>query len=160
MQSIEHNEIDMLDIKFMREALKYAKKSLKSDDVPIGCIITNNNEIISRAFNQVEKNSSPTAHCEIIAINKAVKKIGYKHLYDCTLYVTLEPCSMCAGAIVLSRLKRVVIGTADPKTGACGSIFNIVNDLRLNHRCEVKTGVLKYECSAIIKEFFMKLRNK
>jgi len=143
---------------FMKFAILESKKSLKSGDVPVGAIIVKDNKIISRAHNQIEKKGDSTAHAELLAIQKAIKKLGYKHLLDCTLYVTLEPCAMCAGAIVLARIPRVVFGATDPKTGACGSLYNIVNDKRLNHRCEVISGVLEDECSKLLKDFFKKLR--
>lgn len=146
--------------KFMRIALKEASKSLKNEDVPVGCIIVKNNEIISKAYNQIEKTGNPLKHAEIIAIEKAVKKIGYKHLLDCDIYVTLEPCSMCAGAIVLSRAKRVIYGASDFKTGACGSLLNIINNDKLNHRCKLISGVLKEECGKLLKDFFKDLRKK
>lgn len=146
--------------KYMSIALKYANKSLLSGDVPIGAIIVLNNKIIGRGYNKVEKLKNPNAHAEIIAIEQAVKKIDYKHLLECEMYVTLEPCSMCAGAIVLARLKKIYIGASDPKTGACGSLYNIVNDNRLNHRCEIEYSVLENECSSIIKGFFSELRKK
>lgn len=144
--------------KFMRAALKQAEKSLKTGDVPVGAVVVYNGEIIAKGYNQIEKKSNAIQHAEIIAINSAIKKYGHKHLLDCDLYVTLEPCSMCAGAIVLARLKRIFIGTDDPKTGGGGSIFNILNSPRLNHRCEVISGILQDECSAILKNFFKELR--
>lgn len=146
------------DATFMKEALEQARKSLKSGDVPIGAVIVHNGKIIGRGYNQIEKKGNSIFHAEIIAINSAIRKYGYKHLLDCDMYVTLEPCSMCAGAIVLSRISRVFIGTSDKKTGAGGSIFNILNEPRLNHRCEVFNGLLADECSNIIKHFFKKLR--
>ena len=145
---------------FMKEALKEAKKCSKHEDVPIGAVIVLNNKIIGSGYNQVEKLNDPTAHAEIIAIKKAIKYINYKYLINAILYVTLEPCSMCAGSIVLSRIKKVVYGASDPKAGACGTLYNIIQDKRLNHRCEVVKGVLEDECSALLKEFFKKLRRK
>ena len=145
---------------FMKEALKEAKKCSKYEDVPIGAVIVLNNEIIGRGYNQVEKLSDPTAHAEKIAIKKAIKHINYKHLINAILYVTLEPCSMCSGSIVLTRIKKIVYGASDTKAGACGSLYNIVQDKRLNHRCEVVKGVLEEECSQLLKDFFKKLRGK
>ncbi len=144
---------------YMNEALKEAKKALIFHDVPIGSVIVFDGRIISRAYNQVEKQNDPTAHAELLAIKKAIKRIGYKHLLNCQLYVTLEPCSMCAGAIVLSRIEKVIVGTMDPKSGACGSIVNIIQNSSLNHRCDLEFDVLQNECSMIIKDFFKNLRN-
>ena len=156
--NIEYDNLNSIDFFNIQIALSEAKKSLISADVPVGAIIVKDNKIISRAHNQIEQKGDSTAHAELLAIQKAIKKIGYKHLLDCTLYVTLEPCSMCAGAIVLARIPRVVYGATDPKTGACGSLYNIINDNRLNHRCEVISGVLEDECSKLLKDFFKKLR--
>jgi tRNA(adenine34) deaminase len=147
-----------MDEYYMYKALLEAEKALANDDVPVGCVIVHNDTIIARAYNQIEKKKDSTAHAELTAIKKATKKIGYKHLLDCTMYVTLEPCAMCAGAIVLARIPRLVIGTKDPKTGACGSVLNITNEKRLNHRCDVRFGVLEEKCSYILKDFFKKLR--
>ncbi len=144
----------------MRIALLEAKESLKTGDVPIGAVITFDNKIISKAHNRIEELKDPLAHAEIIAINEAVKAYGHKHLIGCSLYVTLEPCSMCAGAIVLSRIDNVMIAARDPKTGACGSLFNIISDDRLNHRCNVEYGILSEESSAMLKDFFKQLRAK
>ena len=143
---------------FIKEALKEAKKCLKYEDVPIGAVVVIDEKIIGRGYNQVEKLKDSTAHAEIIAIKKAIKHIGYKHLINAILYVTLEPCSMCSGSIVLSRMKKVVYGASDPKAGASGSLYNIIQDKRLNHRCEVVKGVLEEECSQLLKDFFKKLR--
>lgn len=144
----------------MGEALKEARKSLRYGDVPIGAVVVFSNEIIARGHNQVEQRKDPFAHAEISAMAKAIKKIGYKHLLDCDLYVTLEPCSMCSGAIVLARIRNLFIGALDPKTGAAVSLYQIPEDERLNHRIVVKSGILETECSALIKEFFKELRTK
>jgi tRNA(adenine34) deaminase len=148
----------MDNIFFMQKAIEQAKLALVSEDVPIGCVIVFENRIIAAACNQVEKINNSTAHAEILAINEAVKKFGHKHLLGCKLFTTLEPCSMCAGAIVLARIPEIFIATEDPKAGACGSIFNIVNDDRLNHRCQVNFGLMKEECMKLLKDFFLKLR--
>lgn len=145
---------------FMGEAIKEARKSLAWGDVPIGAVVVLDGKIISRGHNQVERFADPSAHAEIIAIKKAVKKIKYKHLLDCTMYVTLEPCTMCSGAIVLSRLRRLVFAANDPKTGGAGSLYNIPQDERLNHRLDVASGVLQEEASTLIKSFFKELRKK
>ncbi|MBX3042600.1 MAG: tRNA adenosine(34) deaminase TadA [Candidatus Kapabacteria bacterium] len=139
-------------------ALGLAEKSLKNGDVPIGAVIVRGYDIIGKGYNKVEKNANATKHAEIIAINEAIKTTGYKHLIDCTLYVTLEPCPMCAGAIVLSRLKTVIFGAYDPKAGAGGSILNLLNNAQLNHRCEVYGGFLEERCSSMITHFFKDLR--
>lgn len=144
----------------MREAMRQAKKATESGDVPIGAVIVFDGKIVARGRNMVEKNSDPTAHAEMIAIRKATKKIGYKHLLDCSIYVTLEPCAMCAGAIVSARIRDVHFATADPKAGACGSVLNVCDCPRLNHRCEVTSGTLGGEASAMLKEFFRILRSR
>lgn len=144
----------------MRLALKQAVKALKSGDVPVGCLVVYNNEIIGRGYNQIERRNDSLAHAEMLAIKQAVSKYGHKHLLDCDLYVTLEPCSMCAGAIVLARIKNVVFGASDPKSGACGSVLNIVRHNSLNHHCNIISGVLESECSTLIKNFFMELRKQ
>ena len=146
--------------KYMLEAIEEAKKSLESGDVPIGAVIVKDNLIIGRGHNQVEKLQNATVHAEMIAISEAIKKVEYKHLLDSTIYVTLEPCSMCAGAIVLARIPTLVYAATDPKTGACSSLYSITSDARLNHRCEVIKGILEDECSKQIKEFFVKVRER
>ncbi len=144
----------------MKEAIKEAEKAAKLDEIPIGAIIEKDGEIIARGHNLTESKKDPTAHAEIIAIRKAAKKLGGWRLLGCNMYVTTEPCSMCAGAMVLARIKTVYIGTADPKTGACGSVVDIARQEKLNHRIEVKTGILQQECEVILKTFFKKLRKK
>lgn len=148
------------DEPFMREALIEAEKSLKNNDVPIGAVVVKDNKIIARGYNKVEKKQNSMAHAEMIAIKNALKVTDLKHLHECSLYVTLEPCPMCSGAIVLSRLKRLVYGAKDPKTGASGSLFSITDDRRLNHRCVVTGGVLEKECSKILTDFFKLLRKQ
>jgi tRNA(adenine34) deaminase len=142
------------DAFFMREALKQAKKAFEKDEVPVGAIIQRDGEIIARAHNLRETHQDATAHAELLAIRKACKVIGSWRLVNCSLYVTLEPCAMCAGAIVLSRLDKVVFGAHDPKSGACGSLLNIPEDERFNHRPEIISGVLAPECGEILKDFF------
>jgi tRNA(adenine34) deaminase len=149
-----------IDEFFMQEALTEATKSLEYEDVPVGDVIVYNGNIIGRGFNQVERLNDSLAHAEIFAIREAIYNIDYKHLIDCSMYVTLEPCAMCSGAIVLARIKNLYIGADDPKTGASGTLYSITEDSRLNHRCYVTRGVLKDDCSALLKEFFKKLRNK
>ena len=144
----------------MNEALRQANKAVQSGDVPVGAVIILDNQIIGRGFNQVELLNDPTAHAEMIAITAACATINEKWLRECTLYVTVEPCSMCAGASVLARLKRLVYGVQDIKTGAHSSLFNLMNDPRLNHRIDVKTGVLRDQCAHLMVEFFERLRLK
>ena len=144
----------------MREALSEARKAADMGEVPIGAVIVRDGEIIARGHNLTETGSDPTAHAEILAIRQAAEKLGGWKLPGCTLYVTCEPCSMCAGAIVWSRIERLVIGTMDPKAGACGSLYNIPEDDRLNHRMEVERGVLAEECSEIMRSFFAGLRKR
>lgn len=138
---------------FMKEALKQARLAFEKDEVPIGAVITRQNKIIARSYNQVELLKDPTAHAEMLVITMACEALQSKWLEECALYVTIEPCTMCAGALVLARIKQVVFGASDPKTGAFGSRANI-NSLKLNHKIEVKKGVMEEECSSIIHEFF------
>lgn len=145
---------------FMKEALKEAEKAFRMGDVPVGAIIEIDGEIVGRGHNRTEKDKDPTAHAEIIAIREASKTLDRWRLTGCTLYVTTEPCPMCAGAIVLSRVDRLVIGTMDSKTGACGSLYDIPRDSRLNHFVPIDTGVLEEECSLIMKNFFKVLRSR
>ena len=143
---------------FMIEAIRQAKMASVKDEVPIGAVIVHERKIIARAHNQIETLKDPTAHAEMIAITQATNYLSSKWLQDCTLYVTIEPCSMCAGALVLARIARVCFGAKDPKTGACGSVINIANHKSLNHRMEVDGGILTDECSELVSEFFQKKR--
>ncbi len=145
---------------FMKKALQEALKAGACEDVPVGAVIVLQNKVIARAYNQVELLGDPTAHAEMIAITEASAFLKSKWLKDCALYVTIEPCSMCAGALVLSRISKVVYGACDPKTGAGGSVFNILDNEKLNHRVEVRAGVLKEECATLIQDFFRKQRAK
>ena len=142
----------------MREALKEARKAAAADEVPVGAVIVHGRQVIARAHDQVELLKDPTAHAEMIAITQASNFLGSKWLQDCVLYVTIEPCSMCAGALVLSRLKKIFFGARAPKTGACGSVLDISGNTKLNHEVEVDDGVLADECAAVMKEFFRKKR--
>ena len=144
--------------KFMQEALKEAKKADEKLEVPVGCVIVKDGKIVARAHNLKETKADTTKHAEIIAIQKASKKLEAWRLLDCEMYVTLEPCSMCAGAIIQSRIKKVYIGAMDEKTGACGSVLNLLQDYTFNHIVEVETGIEREECEKILKEFFKKLR--
>lgn len=144
----------------MREAIQEARKAFEADEVPVGAVIVSNGKIIARGHNQVECLSDPTAHAEMIAVTSAASNLGNKWLNSSSLYVTIEPCSMCAGALVLSRIKNLYFGASDPKTGACGSVTNIVNHKKLNHRIKVKGGILKEECGSLLSEFFKKKRRE
>jgi len=150
---------DEKDRRFMRAAIDAAYIAEENGDVPIGAVIVHENRIIARAYNQREQLADPTAHAEIIALTQAAAAFENWRLHGCTIYVTLEPCPMCAGALVLARLDRLVFGCEDPKTGACGSLYNIVEDKRLNHRLNVTSGVLAEQCSEQLQSFFQKKRN-
>ena len=147
-----------MDDLYMREALKEAKKAYSTYEVPVGAVVVYNGEIIGRGYNQRENLKDPTAHAEILAIKDASRYLDAWRLLDCTMYVTLEPCAMCAGAIVNARIGRLVIGTRDPKRGCCGTIEDLTNHPKFNHRLEVEFGVLEDECSSIISDFFKELR--
>ncbi len=149
----------MMDDFYMREALKQARMAFERDEVPVGAVIVCDNKIIGRAHNQVEILKDPTAHAEMIAITQATHALSSKWLDEASMYVTVEPCSMCAGALVLARLKRIFIGALDPKTGACGSVLNIVEHNQLNHRLEVFKGLLESDCALLMSEFFKNKRN-
>ena len=135
-----------MEEKFMKEALKEAQKAYEKDEVPVGAVIVKEGKIIARAYNIKENKNDTTCHAEILAIKKASKKLQAWRLEDCTMYVTLEPCPMCAGALIQSRMNKVVIGTMDYKTGACGSKLNLLEDYKFNHNVEVKNGVIQVEC--------------
>ena len=142
----------------MQKAVEQAKIAEENGDVPIGAVIVYKDQIIAKAYNQREQLQDPTAHAEIIALTQAAAYLENWRLNGCTMYVTLEPCPMCAGALVLARIDRLVFGCDDPKTGACKSLYNIVQDDRLNHRLEVTSGVLADECSQVLQEFFERRR--
>ena len=143
---------------FMKEALKEAEKAYKKLEVPVGAIIVKDGKIIARAYNQKESKTDTTKHAEILAIQKASKKLESWRLIDCEMYVTLEPCTMCAGAIINSRIKKVYIGAMDEKTGAVGSVLNLFENYKFNHKPESETGILKEDCEEILKRFFKELR--
>lgn len=145
-------------IKYMKEAMKQARKAYKLGEVPIGCVIVYQDQIIARGYNRRNTDKNTLAHAEITAINRASKKIGDWRLEECTLYVTLEPCQMCAGAIVQARIPSVVIGCMNPKAGCAGSILNLLNMSEFNHQVNVTRGVLEQECSVMLKQFFKELR--
>jgi tRNA(adenine34) deaminase len=152
------NEMKNINEFFMREALKEAQKAYEEDEVPVGAVVVHEGKIIARGHNQIERLKDPTAHAEMLALTSATNYLGIKWLNGATLYVTIEPCCMCAGALVLSRLEFLVFGADDPKTGACGSVTNIVNHKKLNHRIKIVKGLLKEESSSLLKSFFKKKR--
>ncbi len=148
------------DEKFMSAAINEARIAEDNGDVPIGCVIVKNGQIIAKGYNQREQLNDPTAHAEIIALTAGSAAVGSWRLCGCTMYVTLEPCPMCAGALVLSRMARLVYGCDDPKSGACKSLYNIVQDDRLNHKLEVTAGVLAEECTEQLQNFFSRRRDE
>ena len=148
------------DEKYMREAIKQAKKAYALGEVPIGCVIVYKDKIIGRGYNRRTIDKNTLAHAEMMAIKKASKKMDDWRLEDCTMYVTLEPCQMCSGAIVQSRMKKVVIGCMNPKAGCAGSVLNLLQMEEFNHQVELEIGVLGEECSAMMKQFFRELREK
>ena len=142
----------------MKEALKEAKKAYEKLEVPVGAVIVKEGKIIARAHNLKESKKDTTKHAELLAIQKASKKLNTWRLNDCEMYVTLEPCTMCAGALIQARLGKLYIGTMDYKTGACGSVLNVLEDYPFNHKIEYETGILKEECEKILQDFFKELR--
>ena len=148
----------MSDEHFMQEALKQARLAAQNSEVPVGAVIVHGNQIIARAHNQVELLKDPTAHAEMIAITQAANFLSNKWLAECSVYVTLEPCSMCAGALVLARVKRLCFGAPDPKAGACGSVVNILEPEVFNHAIEVTRGICLEECAGLLKDFFEERR--
>ena len=148
------------DEKFMKEAIRQAKKAYAIDEVPIGCVIVHDGKIIARGYNRRNTDKNTLAHAELTAIKKATKKLGDWRLEGCTMYVTLEPCQMCAGAIVQARIPKVVIGAMNPKAGCCGSVLDLLHVKGFNHQVEMVNGVLEKECSSLLTEFFKELRKK
>ena len=153
-------ELESHDEYYMREAIQEAKRAEGVDEVPIGAIIVSDGEIISRAHNLREKEQNALAHAELLAIDQACKTVGSWRLENATLYVTLEPCPMCSGAIILSRVKRVVYGASDPKGGCAGTLMNLLQDDRFNHQSEITKGVLEAECGQLLSDFFRKIRDR
>lgn len=147
-------------VKFMKEALKEARKADEKEEIPVGAVIVKDGKVIARGYNIKEEKTDTTKHAEMIAIQKASKKLKTWRLTDCEMYVTLEPCAMCAGALIQTRMKKVYIGTMDPKTGACGSVLNLLKDYKFNHNVEVEYDIMKEDCEKILKDFFKRLRIK
>ncbi len=148
------------DEKYMKEAIRQAKKALALNEVPIGCVIVHEGKIIGRGYNRRMTDHTTLAHAEILAIRKACRKMGDWRLENCRIYITLEPCPMCAGAIVQARIPEVIIGCMNPKAGCAGSVLDLLHQEGFNHQCEVKTGILGEECSGMMRSFFKELREK
>jgi len=148
------------DESFMREALRQAQKANEAGEVPVGAVIVREGKIIARAYNQVELLKDATAHAEMLALTQAEAAVGDWRLTECDLYVTKEPCAMCAGALVHTRIRRVIFGCTDPVAGAAGSVMNLLQMPALNHRCDIASGVLQDECATILQDFFRKRRNE
>ena len=158
LTAVSQDERGSADEQLMRLAIREAETALEHDDVPIGAVVVRDGEIIGAGRNERELRQDPTAHAEILALREAAAAVGSWRVLDCTLYVTLEPCAMCAGAIVLARVPRVVYGCTDPKAGAAGSVLDVLSAPRLNHRPQVEAGVLAGECAALLREFFVSRR--
>src|SRR5205809_4240327 len=150
----------LTDDDFMREALRQAKKAYNADEVPVGAVVVREGKIIGRAYNQVELLKDATAHAEMLALTQAEAAVGDWRLVDCDLYVTKEPCVMCAGALVHVRIRRVIFGCADPRSGGAGGIVNLLQHPALNHRCAITPAILENECAAILQDFFRQQRNR
>ena len=146
------------DCKWMRYALEFARQAQAADEVPVGAVVVADGELLAGASNAMRAGLDPSAHAEMVAIRAAAKKLGSRYLTGCSLYVTLEPCAMCAGAMVLARIERLIYAANDPKAGACGSLYNIVQDSRLNHRVEITQGILADEAGKLLSDFFKKQR--
>ena len=157
--SIFNPQPELRDDLFMAEALRLAGKAASKGEVPVGAVVVNAGKIIGRAYNQVELLKDATAHAEMLALTQAEAAVGDWRLVDCDLYVTKEPCVMCAGAIVHTRVRRVVFGCADARAGAAGSLMNLLQQPALNHRCEITSGILEAECATILQDFFRQQRN-
>jgi tRNA(adenine34) deaminase len=148
------------DVYYMDLAVKEAVKALEADDVPVGCVIVHENKVIAKAHNQIKLLKDPTAHAEMLAITQATGHFGNERLSNCRLYVTIEPCSMCAGAMVLARIDHLIFAAKDPKSGACGSVLNVADNPKLNHQIKITSGILRQESAALLREFFAKKRIK
>jgi tRNA(adenine34) deaminase len=149
-----------IDEIYMREALKQAEKAAAADEIPVGAVVVYKRKIIARAHNQIITLRDPTAHAEMIAITQAANFLKTERLLNCVLYATIEPCPMCAGAMVLARITRLVYGAADPKSGAAGSVVNLINNSHLNHRIKIKSRILEADCSLILRDFFKQKRKQ
>ena len=158
MESTEELSSFAEDGRWMLEALREAERAGRRGEVPVGAVVVGAGRVLGRAGNAIEAAQDPTAHAEMLALRQAAAALGTRRLLATTLYVTLEPCAMCAGAAILARVPRLVFGAADPKAGACGSLRNVAEDPRLNHRCQVRGGVLERECAELLKGFFVALR--
>lgn len=159
-QDFNEEKTSEQDLYFMKEALKQAKKAYKLGEVPIGCVIVREGEIIARGYNKRNYKKNSLAHAEILAIDKACRKTGDWRLEECTMYITLEPCPMCAGAIVQARIKRVVVGSMNAKAGCAGSVLDLLQEERFNHQVEFKRGVLEEKCTELLQQFFRELRKR
>lgn len=148
------------DARWMQEALREAARAAQREEVPIGCVIVRNDEVLAQCGNQLEQLQQPTAHAELLAIEAAAEKLGSRRLLDCTMYVTLEPCPMCAGAIVNARIPRLVYAASDPKAGAVHTLYSLCSDERLNHRCEIISGIGAEESAELLKSFFARIRQQ
>lgn len=148
------------DLKYMREALREARRGYREAEVPVGAVVVRDGQVIARAHNRSIHLNDPAGHAEVLALRRAARKLGNYRLVGCTLYVTIEPCVMCVGAIVQARLRRLVIGAQDAKAGACGTALAVLNDAKLNHQVEVQNGVLAQECAGMLREFFRQRRSK
>jgi len=157
-ENFDLHDAQSADMHFMIEALSLARQACDDGEVPVGAVVTHENRIIGKGYNQREKLSDPTAHAEMLAITAAAEAMGTWRLDGCTIYVTLEPCLMCAGAIILARIDRLVFAASDPKAGACGSLYNVLNDERLNHQTSVTVGLLAEVAGALLSDFFRRQR--
>ncbi|HET7214926.1 MAG TPA: tRNA adenosine(34) deaminase TadA [Terriglobia bacterium] len=158
MKSGEIGHVLDLDIRYMREALRQAQRGYREDEVPVGAVVVCKEEIVACTHNRPIHLNDPSAHAEILALRRAGRKLGDYRLPGCTLYVTIEPCAMCVGAIVQARIERLVVGAMDPKAGACGSVLAVLNNRHLNHQVAFDSGILQVECSAILRQFFRERR--
>ena len=154
----DEQNVSRIDREWMRQALDVARKAAQAEEVPVGAVVVKDGQLLAQACNATYHGQDPLGHAEIIALRRAAAKLGYRHLSGCELYVTLEPCTMCAGAIVLARIDRLIYAADDPKTGACGSLYNIPQDGRLNHRVQITRGVLADDAGQLLSDFFKKQR--
>jgi tRNA(adenine34) deaminase len=158
MRTGKSEHVKNLDSQYMREALRQARRGYREGEVPVGAVVVYKEEIIARAHNRPIHLNDPSAHAEILALRRAGRKLGNYRLPACTLYVTIEPCAMCVGAIVQARIQRLVVGAMDPKAGACGSVLAILNNRKLNHQVAFDSGILQADCAAILQQFFRERR--